>query len=118
MDRAGLVGEDGTSHQGMFTIPAQRQLPNIVVASPKDEHSWMLLGLAYQQRARETGDPSYYAKSQGALDRVTIPEETSQRLAELAWVGASVIISDNGISGETGDTTDFIILTRPKSRSR
>ena len=54
----------------------------------------------------------------GALDRVTIPEETSQRLAELAWVGASVIISDNGISGETGATTDFIILTRPKSRGR
>ena len=27
VDRAGLVGEDGTSHQGMFTLPAQRQLP-------------------------------------------------------------------------------------------
>ena len=37
VDRAGLVGEDGTSHQGMFTIPAQRQLPNLIVASPKDE---------------------------------------------------------------------------------
>jgi 1-deoxy-D-xylulose-5-phosphate synthase len=32
-----LVGEDGTSHQGMFTLPAQRQLPNLVIASPKDE---------------------------------------------------------------------------------
>ena len=37
VDRAGLVGEDGTSHQGMFTIPAQRQLPYLVIASPKDE---------------------------------------------------------------------------------
>jgi 1-deoxy-D-xylulose-5-phosphate synthase len=37
VDRAGLVGEDGTSHQGMFTLSAQRQLPNLVVASPKDE---------------------------------------------------------------------------------
>ena len=37
VDRAGLVGEDGTSHQGMFTIPAQRILPNIVIASPRDE---------------------------------------------------------------------------------
>jgi 1-deoxy-D-xylulose-5-phosphate synthase len=37
VDRAGLVGEDGTSHQGMFAIPAQRQLPYLVVASPKDE---------------------------------------------------------------------------------
>jgi 1-deoxy-D-xylulose-5-phosphate synthase len=37
VDRAGLVGEDGTSHQGMFTIPAQRQLPHLVIASPRDE---------------------------------------------------------------------------------
>ena len=37
--------------------------------NPKDEHSWMLLGLAYQQRARETGDPTYFTKSGGALDR-------------------------------------------------
>jgi 1-deoxy-D-xylulose-5-phosphate synthase len=37
VDRAGLVGEDGTSHQGMFTITAQRQIPNLIIASPKDE---------------------------------------------------------------------------------
>jgi 1-deoxy-D-xylulose-5-phosphate synthase len=37
VDRAGLVGEDGSSHQGMFTLSAQRQLPNLVIASPKDE---------------------------------------------------------------------------------
>ena len=30
---------------------------------------WALLGLAYQQRARETGDPAYYTKSDGALRR-------------------------------------------------
>jgi tetratricopeptide (TPR) repeat protein len=34
----------------------------------KDEHAWLLLGLAYQQRARETGDPTYYTKSQGSLE--------------------------------------------------
>ncbi|MFP5341543.1 MAG: 1-deoxy-D-xylulose-5-phosphate synthase [Candidatus Limnocylindria bacterium] len=37
VDRAGLVGEDGTSHQCMFTIPAQRQLPNLIIAAPRDE---------------------------------------------------------------------------------
>jgi 1-deoxy-D-xylulose-5-phosphate synthase len=37
IDRAGLVGEDGTSHQGMFTLPAQRALPNLAIGSPKDE---------------------------------------------------------------------------------
>ena len=37
VDRAGLVGEDGTSHQGMFTLPTQLQLPHMIVASPRDE---------------------------------------------------------------------------------
>jgi 1-deoxy-D-xylulose-5-phosphate synthase len=37
VDRAGLVGEDGTSHQGMFTVAAQRQLPHLIIASPRDE---------------------------------------------------------------------------------
>jgi tetratricopeptide (TPR) repeat protein len=42
-------------------------LQSTLYVNPKDEHSWALLGLAYQQRARETGDPSYYTKSDGAL---------------------------------------------------
>ncbi len=44
-------------------------LQSTLEAQPMDEHSWVLLGLAYQQRARETGDPSYYTKSDGALHR-------------------------------------------------
>ncbi len=50
VDRAGLVGEDGTSHQGMFTLPAQRMLPNLVIASPKDEQELRaLLRTAFAQ---------------------------------------------------------------------
>ncbi len=48
----------------------------------------------------------------GALDRVEIPEDAAKRISELAWVGASVIISDRRMSGETNDSTDFIIKTR------
>jgi hypothetical protein len=54
----------------------------------------------------------------GALDRVAIPEDAARRMAELSWVGASIIISDHGISGETGETTDFIILTRSRAAAR
>ena len=50
VDRAGLVGEDGTSHQGMFTLPAQRQLPHLVIASPRDEQELRaLLRTAFAQ---------------------------------------------------------------------
>jgi 1-deoxy-D-xylulose-5-phosphate synthase len=50
VDRAGLVGEDGTSHQGMFTLATQRQLPNLLVASPRDEQQLRrLLRTAFAQ---------------------------------------------------------------------
>ncbi len=45
------------------------ELQSRLQANPKDEHSYTLLGLAYQQRARETGDPSWYPKSEGVLRR-------------------------------------------------
>ena len=47
-----------------------------------------------------------------ALDRIEIPEAAAKRVAELAWIGASILISDRGMSGETGESTDFIVQTR------
>jgi len=38
LDRAGLVGEDGHTHHGMFDIAYLRSVPNIVIMSPKDEN--------------------------------------------------------------------------------
>ena len=46
-----------------------RQLQDVVRENPADTKSLSLLGLAYQQLARETGDPAYYTKSEGVLDR-------------------------------------------------
>ena len=38
MDRAGIVGEDGATHQGLYDISFLRALPNMVVMAPKDEN--------------------------------------------------------------------------------
>jgi 1-deoxy-D-xylulose-5-phosphate synthase len=38
LDRSGLVGDDGPTHQGAFDIAYLRCLPNMVVMSPKDEN--------------------------------------------------------------------------------
>ena len=38
MDRAGIVGEDGATHQGLFDIAFLRTLPNMVIMAPKDEN--------------------------------------------------------------------------------
>ncbi|MEK3808022.1 1-deoxy-D-xylulose-5-phosphate synthase [Metabacillus sp. SLBN-84] len=38
IDRSGLVGADGETHQGVFDIAFLRHLPNIVLMMPKDEN--------------------------------------------------------------------------------
>jgi 1-deoxy-D-xylulose-5-phosphate synthase len=38
LDRAGLVGEDGHTHHGIFDIGFLRILPNLVIMAPKDEN--------------------------------------------------------------------------------
>ena len=37
LDRAGLVGEDGATHHGVFDIAYLNCIPNIIIAAPKDE---------------------------------------------------------------------------------
>lgn len=37
IDRCGLVGDDGPTHHGVFDIAFLRPIPNIIIASPKDE---------------------------------------------------------------------------------
>jgi 1-deoxy-D-xylulose-5-phosphate synthase len=38
LDRAGLVGEDGPTHHGVFDLAYFRPIPNITVSSPMNEH--------------------------------------------------------------------------------
>lgn len=45
IDRAGLVGEDGATHHGVFDLAYLRTIPNMTVAAPRDEH--MLRNLLY-----------------------------------------------------------------------
>jgi hypothetical protein len=47
-----------------------------------------------------------------ALDRIQMPAEAFDRIGELMAPGTSLVVSDQGISGETGRGTDFIVLTR------
>jgi hypothetical protein len=46
-----------------------------------------------------------------ALDRIEIPQDAVEQISELLTPGSSLIISDYGISSETGRDTDFIVLT-------
>ncbi len=39
IDRAGIVGEDGETHQGLFDISYLRVIPNMTIFAPRDEKS-------------------------------------------------------------------------------
>jgi hypothetical protein len=47
-----------------------------------------------------------------ALERIDIPPVALSRISALMSKGASLIISDKGLGGETGTETEFIVLTR------
>jgi hypothetical protein len=50
-------------------------------------------------------------KANAALNRIEIPQDTIERISELLTPASSMIISDEGFSHETGNDTDFIVLT-------
>ncbi|HKC33024.1 MAG TPA: hypothetical protein VKC16_06135 [Xanthobacteraceae bacterium] len=52
------------------------------------------------------------ASAAEALDRVEIPAPALARISALMSQGATLIISDQGLGPETGNETDFIVLTR------
>ncbi len=64
---------------------------------------------AYHDVAPEFELPTPPARE--ALSRVSFPPDAVSRIAELIKPGSSLIISDNRLSDETGEYTDFIVLT-------
>ena len=53
LDRAGLVGEDGPTHHGVFDLACLRTVPNVIVASPYNEEE--LRNLMYTAQSKDTG---------------------------------------------------------------
>lgn len=53
LDRAGLVGEDGPTHHGVFDLAALRPIPHLTIASPMNEHE--LRNLMYSAQMPDQG---------------------------------------------------------------
>ncbi len=48
--------------------------------------------------------------AKAALDRITIPRDTIDRIAEMMSTRSSLIISDEPLSSETGNGTEFVVI--------
>lgn len=67
LDRAGLVGEDGPTHHGVFDIAALRTVPNLTICSPMDEEQ--LRDMMYTAQLTETTGPWVirYPRGRGSM---------------------------------------------------
>lgn len=65
IDRAGLVGEDGVTHHGLFDIAYMRTIPGMVVSAPRDEH--MLRHLMYTASLHDGPFAIRYPRGAGKL---------------------------------------------------
>jgi 1-deoxy-D-xylulose-5-phosphate synthase len=67
MDRAGLVGEDGETHMGLYDIAYMLAVPGMTVTAPKDAKE--MLGLLRAATVRRTGPFSIRYPRDAAPDR-------------------------------------------------
>jgi hypothetical protein len=65
-----------------------------------------------QYGSHRGGEPATtdVAAAKAALERIDIPAEAAQKIAEVVSPGSSLIISDEPVSKETGKGTDFIVI--------
>jgi 1-deoxy-D-xylulose-5-phosphate synthase len=91
IDRAGIVGEDGRTHQGAFDLSYLRCLPNLTVAAPKDEDELRHLLLTATRLAGPMA--IRYPRGHGiGLPLVGEPQELAIGKSEILRTGDDVTI--------------------------
>tara|TARA_B100001142_G_scaffold329903_1_gene395004 strand:- start:2075 stop:3982 length:1908 start_codon:yes stop_codon:yes gene_type:complete len=74
LDRAGLVGEDGATHQGVFDLAYLRCIPNLIIASPMNEIE--LRNLMYTAQLKQHSPFAIrYPRGTGVLTDWEVPFE-------------------------------------------
>ena len=100
IDRAGLVGEDGATHAGVFDFAFLRCVPNMLIAAPKDENEcYHLLNTCYEYQgctavryprgvgtgAAITQPAQIYNIGEAAVESVLGKDDAPNKLALLAF---------------------------------
>ena len=121
IDRAGLVGEDGATHAGVFDLAFLRCVPHMLIATPKDENEcYHLLNTCYEYQGstavrypRGTGTGAMisrpaqsYKIGQAVVESVLGEDNAPKKLALLAFGTmvataeqvAKILTSDEAVS--------------------
>jgi len=87
---------DSTSRTSTSTDSQIQSLQESLRTNPSDWQSYSQLGLAYLQKARETGDPSYYQKTEEALNKALSFQ--SDDYASISGMGALALARHDFVS--------------------
>jgi 1-deoxy-D-xylulose-5-phosphate synthase len=90
LDRAGIVGADGATHQGLYDFAYLRTLPNMVLMAPKDENELR----AMLRTAIEHPGPAALRYPRGSAPGVPIEREI-----KALKIGEAELLSDGGDLG-------------------
>ncbi|NIG52782.1 1-deoxy-D-xylulose-5-phosphate synthase [Chitinophaga sp. Cy-1792] len=73
LDRAGLVGEDGPTHHGVYDIAYMRGIPNVIISAPMNEEE--LRNLMYSAQLPDNNLPYVirYPRGQGVMPEWRTP---------------------------------------------
>ena len=102
LDRAGIVGEDGPTHHGVFDLPSLRAIPNLTIASPMNEAE--LRRLMYT--AIECQDGPFvirYPRGNGVMPDWRCPLEAAE-------IGKGRLVSEAKASGTQKANTAILSL--------
>jgi hypothetical protein len=80
------------------------------VISPRATRDKVDGTLDRKRRRSDKPLPNEVGSAAAALDRVTIPPDVVARVSGSVWPGSSLIVSDEEMSKETGQATDFVVL--------
>ena len=105
-----FIGPEHTALRwNVVSLPGEPPKRVRYVEERRDRHGRVRRREIEEERASDTPAPQGPAQ---VLARIEIPPEVSEAIAQMIVPGSSLIISDQGLGDETGEGTDFDVVTR------
>ncbi len=99
VDRAGIVGADGVTHQGLYDFPMLRALPGLTIVEPTDAEDLKVL----LKEALERNSPTVIRYPRGTVPHHISPLAPTKVPRFALWVTADWLEKANAISAALGD---------------
>lgn len=115
VDRAGVVGADGFTHQGLYDIAMLRTLPNVSIAQPKDVASFERL----LEGAIQGGRPFVIRYPRGTVedDAGEVPAERPQGARFAIWALGDCYAKAKAVAARMGGELVYAEMIKPLDRA-